>query len=152
MQQKLISASSAIPDTSNNKNKGNVPGWNDHVKQYKQAAVFSRNLWHDNESPREGTVANIMRRKRARYHYAIRHVKSKKEHLKKQSMALSISQKNSRNLCKETSRVHNNTCCNTNCIDGITGDIEISKRFAEKYNDLYNSVTSYKHSLDDILT
>ena len=35
-----ISASSAIPDTSNNKNKGNIPGWNDHVKQYKQNAVF----------------------------------------------------------------------------------------------------------------
>ena len=35
-----ISVSSAIPDASNNKNKGNVPGWNDHVKQYKQAAVF----------------------------------------------------------------------------------------------------------------
>ena len=30
-----ISASSAIPDTSNNKNKSTVPGWNDHVKQYK---------------------------------------------------------------------------------------------------------------------
>ena len=145
-----ISASSAIPDTSNNKNKGNVPGWNDHVKQYKQAAVFWRNMWHDNGSPREGTVANIMRRTRARYHYAIRHVKSKKEQLKKQSMALSISQKNSRNLWKETSRVRNNACCNTNCIDGITGDVEISKHFAEKYNDLYNSVTSDKHSLDDI--
>ena len=61
-----------------------------------------------------------------------------------------ISQKNSRNLWKETSRVRNNACCNTNCIDGITGDVEISKHFAEKYNDLYNSVTSDKHSLDDI--
>ena len=82
-----------------------------------------------------------MRRTRARYHYAIRHVKSKKEQLKKQSMALSISQKNSRNLWKETSRVRNNTCCNTNCIDGITGDVEISKHFAEKY--IYISLFSY---------
>ena len=66
-------------------------------------------------------------------------------------MALSISQKKSRNLWKETNRVRNNACCNTNCIDGITGDVEISKHFAEKYNDLYNSVTSDKHSLGDIL-
>ena len=65
-------------------------------------------------------------------------------------MALSISQKNSRNLWKESSRVGNNTCCSTNCIDGITGDVEISKHFAEKYNDLFNSVTSDKHSLGDI--
>ena len=65
-------------------------------------------------------------------------------------MALSISQKKSENRWKETSRVRNNTCCNTNCIDGITADVEISKHFAEKYNDLFNSVTSDKHSLDDI--
>ena len=42
----------------------------------------------------------------------------------------------------------NNTCCNTNCIGGITGDVEISKHFADKYNDLYNSVNSDKHSID----
>ena len=36
-----ISASSAIPDTSNNKNKGNVPGWNDHVKQYSKLPFLS---------------------------------------------------------------------------------------------------------------
>ena len=47
--------------------------------------------------------------------------------------------------------MRNNTCCNTNCIDSITGDFEISKQFADKYNDLYNSVTSDKHSLGDIL-
>ena len=29
-------------------------------------------------------------------------------------------------------------------------DVEISKHFAEKYDDVYNSVTSDKHSLDDI--
>ena len=41
-------------------------------------------------------MANIRRHTRARYHYAIRRVKSKKDQLKKQSMALSISQKKSR--------------------------------------------------------
>ena len=48
----------------------------------------------------------------------------------------------------ERNRVRNNICCNSNCIHGITGDVEISKHFADKYNDLYVSVTSDKHSLD----
>ena len=51
----------------------------------------------------------------------------------------------------ERNRVRNNTCCNTNCINGITEDVEISKHFADKCNDLYISVTSDKHSLDDNL-
>ena len=56
-------------------------------------------------------------------------------------MALSICGKKSRSLWKETNRVFNNTCCNENCIDGITGDVEISKHFTDKYNDLYHSVS-----------
>ena len=56
-------------------------------------------------SPRDGHVADIMRRTRAQYHYTIRKLKRSNDLLRIKSMARAISEKNSRNLWCEAYKI-----------------------------------------------
>ena len=50
---------------------------------HKEPALFWRSIWLCNNSPRQGIVADIMRKTRAQYHYSIRQVKNKELQYKK---------------------------------------------------------------------
>ena len=76
-----IDASENIPTTR--KNNKNVPGWNEFISPLKEKALFWRSIWINNGSPRHGHVADIMRRTRAKYHYAIRRIKNNSQLMKK---------------------------------------------------------------------
>ena len=69
-----------------------------HVEESKKTSLFWPDLWRINGSPRQGTIADIMRRTRAKYHYAIRYLKCMSKTLKKQAMARAISENNSREV------------------------------------------------------
>jgi endonuclease/exonuclease/phosphatase family metal-dependent hydrolase len=64
-----------------------VTGWNEHVEGFKQQALFWHNVWKDNNSPRTGLIADIRKRTRAKYHYAIRFVRKNKETCAANNMA-----------------------------------------------------------------
>ena len=61
------------------------------------------------KSPRDGVVAEIMRRTRAQYHYAIRKLKLNAIALRRNVMAESIINNNSRDLWSEIRKVRNTT-------------------------------------------
>ena len=102
------------------------------------------------KSPRDGVVAEIMRRTRAQYHYAIRKLKRNAIALRRNAMAESIINNNSRDLWSEIRKVRNTTKTVSTCIDGVTGDINIAELFSNKYNELYNSVRYEQQSLNDL--
>ena len=72
LHDQIISASEVIPCPI--KVSKNIPGWNKYVKDHLDTSLFWHFLWKQSSS-RSGTVADIMRQTRARYHYAIRFVK-----------------------------------------------------------------------------
>ena len=67
-----MEASENIPTTNSKNHK--IPGWTKAVQIYKEADLFW-SIWLSNYSPRQGVVADVMRKTRAKYHYAIRQVK-----------------------------------------------------------------------------
>ena len=73
-----------------------------------------------------------MRKSSAKYCYAIRQVKNKELHYKKQSMARAIAFNNSRDLCIETRNIRKNFSASPNCMDNVTGNENISEIFAGK--------------------
>ena len=81
-----------------------------------------------------------MRSTRSKYHYAIRYVKKNEEMLRKNAMAKSISENNSRDLWKEVYNVRSKCKTSSQCMDDVSGNESISELFAHKYNVLYNSV------------
>ena len=92
-----LEASKVIPVSKTSKK---VPGWNEHVEPHKQKSQFWHFIWKECGSPRDGEIAQIMRTTRSRYHYAIRYVKKNEEITRKEAMAKSISENNSRDLWK----------------------------------------------------
>ena len=83
-------------------------------------------------SPRDGHVADIMRRTRAHYHYTNRNIKRSDGLLRKKSMARAVSEKNSRNLWCEAYKIRRNNSTVPNCIDNVSGSKEISNLFLKK--------------------
>ena len=75
-----------------------IAGWNDIVKPERDAAIFWHRIWHDCGSPREGTVADIRRNTRAKYHLAIRKAKRNKEKISAEKMAKSVVENRNRDF------------------------------------------------------
>ena len=92
-----------------------------------------------------------MRSTRSKYRYAIRYVKKNEEMLRKNAMAKSISENNSRDLWKEVYKVRSKCKTSSQCMDGVSGNESISELFAHKYNVLYNSVCSNTTQLNELL-
>ncbi len=71
----LDASRQSIPMCGQKQKSRGMPGWNDHVEEKRQRAIFWHNLWKENNSPREGILADIRRNTRAEYHLALRHIR-----------------------------------------------------------------------------
>ena len=89
-----IISSEVIPSATTKTSK-NIPSWDTSVSYQKKIALFRRSIWILMNYPRDGHVADIMRRTRAQYHYTIRKLKRSSDLLRKKSVAQAISEKNS---------------------------------------------------------
>ena len=105
----LLRSSEVIPETGT-KSK-NIPGWNDYIKHLKLTASFWRNLWRDISSPLTGHIHDIMKETRRKYHYGIRNVKSNEEDIKKQKIAETLCDNNSRQFWLEVKKIRNKKPC-----------------------------------------
>ena len=95
--------------------------------------------------PREGYLANIRRKTRLRYHYAIRKIVRNETKLRNDKFAEAISNNDDRALWDEVrkiSKVNNDLPI---AMDGYSNTDEITDIFADKYKTFYNSVSYNKH-------
>ena len=128
-----IDASVNIPSTKQNQ-KHKMSEWNENVQHSKEIALFWRSIWLNNNSPRQGIVADIMQITRAKYHYCIREVKKNELLLhKKQAMARSIAENNSSNLWTECRKIRQKIANSSNCMDTFVGDKNIAELFGYQH-------------------
>ena len=117
-----------------------MPGWNEHVKEHADRAKFWHYIWKENGRKRQGFIADIRRKTRARYHLAIRKVKKEQTRIRNVRMAEAIVNNNDRELWKEV-KIMSSICDKLpNAMDGCTDIEDIANIFGEKYKHLYNSV------------
>ena len=146
----LTASKESLPTTSFRENIKIIPGWNEIVKPKLEASLFWHNEWVNINRPRQGLVADNMRRARAQYHYAIRQVHRDNNDIRNKRMAEAISTNNQRNLWKEAkalSGCHNKL---PNIIDDIKGDENIVPIFFDKYKSLYNVVNYSTDDMNDL--
>ena len=141
-----------LPHTSLNNYKKVIPGWNEHVKEHAQNAKEWHDVWVQQGKPREGDVANMKRKTRLKYHYAIRYVTKENIRIRNYKMAEAISTNNDRVLWDKVRKISKTTSSLPNNMDGITGADQISSLFAEKYDALYNSVSYNNEELSRLKT
>ena len=73
----ISSADQTIPKKckTNNSKKDIIPGWNDHVKPYRDKSIAWHNTWKNAGSPRIGPLADARRAAHSKYHWAIKPTK-----------------------------------------------------------------------------
>ena len=102
-------------------------------------------MWHDiwvqSGKPRYGDIANMKRKTRLKYHYAIRSVTKENIRIRNCKMGEAIAQNNDRVLWDEVRKINKTNHDLPNMMDGITGTEEISNIFGDKYKTLYNMVS-----------
>ena len=136
-----------LPHTSGNKGCKIVPGWNEYVKEHAENAKLWHEVWIQRGKPKQGDIANMKRKTRLKYHYAIRYVTKENIRIRNNKMAEAVANNNDRLLWDEVKKM-SKTCNNLpNIIDDKTEVEEISNIFADKYDTLYNSVS---YSLNDL--
>jgi len=146
----ISAAESTLPHTCSRQQGHRVPGWTEHVQPLKEKSLFWHRLWIDCGRPRSGTVAECMRRSRAAYHYAIRMVRKNEERIVSERIATAMLSSD-RNFWDEVKRIRSHSTVSSRTVDGISDASCISKLFANKYQDLYNSVSYDGTELQSIL-
>ena len=140
-----------LPQRNDQPHTPPIHGWNEHVAERRESAMVWHFMWQQNGSPREGVIADIRKRTRAAYHYAIRYAKKQSDIGRANILADDLLNRRSRDFWTEVKRMkgtHRQIPVN---VDGILSETGISELFANKYRRLYNSVSYSQNEMDDIL-
>ena len=85
-------------------------------------------------------MAAIVRKTRASYHYAVRHIKRRERDLRKSKIAESVSTNKQRDIWVETKQILSGKKPSINSVDGACNPETISEVFASKYETLFFKV------------
>ncbi len=133
------------------KNKeSNIPYWSEVVQPLKDKADMWRFIWQQCGQPRDGTVAQIMRATRHKYHYTVRAIKKNEDSLRKSRMAEAVTKNEGRDFWKEVRKMEGKSKNIPPHIDNVTEPERINNIFTEKYKNLYNSVPSDPDRMTEI--
>ena len=147
----LLDASEiSLPMTGNKHKPKTIPGWNEYVKPKLETSLFWHNIWIECGRPRQGNVADIMRRTRAQYHHAVKYARKEYNNTRNTRMAEAISRNKNRDLWKEVQTMTQAKQELPNVIDGQTGNENIANIFYEKSKHLYNTVGFTPKSIEEL--
>jgi hypothetical protein len=127
-----------------------IPGWNQYVAPLRDKSIFWHEVWVDCGRPRDGIVANIMRRNTASYHFAVRFVKNNRLDIIKSRFATSILANNNRDFWYEAKKICGGKCEPHRTVDGLSQPDDIANLFARSYADLYTSVGFCEAEMADL--
>ena len=128
-----------------------VLGWNEYVEPYRKKSVLWHKFWIENEKPKHGFVADIMRKTMSDYHHHhVRWAKRNSRSIVSQKMADSVKTGHMNKIWSDVKRIRGSKTTVTASLDGETGDVRIANVFACKYNALYNCVSYDSNDLNGI--
>ena len=148
----VAAARLVVPVTCSRQQTRCIPGWSEQVQPLRDKSLFWHRIWDECGWPHTGYVADCMRRTRAAYHYCIRNVRKNEQQIVRERVADAMMRNESRNFWAEIKRIKACSATVSNSIDGISDTVNISRLFADKYRDLYTSVTYDKNEMQCIRT
>ena len=133
------SADLYLPKRSNRRKV--VPGWNDSVKPFKEAAVFWNVLWVQADCLSSGILFDLRKRTKNENKYAVRRVKCQRNHIIRRKTAPALQRKNKTSFWKQVKSVKSFSSCGASqcpVVDGLTYDHNFSELFRSKLSNLLN--------------
>ena len=124
------------------------------VEPFRQKSQFWHNLWVENGRPKTGAVSDIMRKTRAAYHRAVRHVIRNEQDLINDRFASALLNNRSRDFWSEVKRIRRNRTCSSNCVDSAFNPTDIVNVFADKYQELCTAddMVCLKNKIADLVS
>ena len=120
------------------------------MKPKLETSLFWHNIWKECGRPRQGNVADIMRRTRAQYHHAVKYARKEHNNIRNTKMAEAISRNKNRDLWKEVKSMTQSKQELPSVIDGQVGNENIVNIFYEKSKNLYNTVGFTPQSIQQL--
>ena len=145
-----IASNDSLPHTSKTNEQKIIPGWNEHVKIHSDRSKLWHEIWVQSGRPRDGHIANIRRKTRLQYHYAIRHVVKENTRMRNNKLAEAVSENNDRVLWDEVRKMSKTNNELPTTMDEHSSVEKINDIFADKYNILYNTVSYNTHDLNSL--
>ena len=129
---------------------GNIPGWNDFVKDLHEEALFWHCAWVNQGRPHQGDFFEARKQTRARYHLAVRRCKSDEDKIRMEKMAEAMLKNDSRNFWLEAKKFRGGTKSFPRKVDDARCQKDIAELFMDKYSVLYNSVSYEEAEFDEL--
>ena len=117
-----------------------TPGWNDFVEDLFRTALFWHDIWTQNDRPSEGIMFELRKKTRKDYHQALKEVIRNSDKIKCDKMAKVLSENNQKLFWSEVRKFRNQVKSSPGNVDGFSGNDAIAGMFAEKFEELYNTV------------
>ena len=137
----LIAGQRVIPfiKPSKGNHKKGRPGWNEYVALEFDLALHWHRIYLDHGCLSFGFIFEMRKLTRSIYHKKVKFINKRKQKLKKQAIATSFINKNSRDFWSEMSKIRKKTPNNKCFVEGNTDDKAISLCFSDHNKQLYNS-------------
>jgi len=146
----LAAGEVSLPRAGRVGSAGHIPGWNDIVAPVRDKSIFWHNIWMECGRPRSGIIADIMRKTRASYHYAIRKVRRNANDIINEKFADALLHNRGRDFWSEARKLRRSNMSVSSVVDGISTADGIADLFASKYQSLYTSVLYDRSEMESI--
>ena len=144
----LDAAEQCIPQNRPTRAKA-IVGWHDQVEHHRQTAIFWHRIWVNCNRTLQGPVYEIMKKTRHEYHYSIRYCKLNEMSLKRKKLADNFKGKPNE-FWQEVKRLHRPPKHVPSVVDNVDGSESIAEMFANKFEELYQSVPTTAEHLNGI--
>ena len=124
--------------------RGGLPGWQEEAEPFRQVSLYWYNIWLREGRPSQGWLHSTMVRKRTQYHYAVRRLRRRADHVRAEKL-FEASMLGDVNLLKEMRNIKRGRGVYEelpDSVEGATGEEEIVDKFREVYSTLYSSSES----------
>jgi len=120
--------------------RGYIPGWTEFIDPLRNNSLFWHRMWVNCGRPRNGFVAEVMRKTRAQYHVAIRKVRREEDNIVNDRYAAALAANRNRDFWREVKCIR---CRRSNVSSVVDGQspVDIGNMFASKYYELYTIVS-----------
>ena len=148
----LKAAKATLPHTSERKS-GHIPGWNEFIEPVRRKSLPWHNIWVECGWPKNGLVADIMRKTRASYHYAIRNTMKNEQEIVNSYFADAIVNNRARDFWSEIKRIKRSTkssTCSSICCWWQISPWRYIWLLASKYQEQYTSVSFDEDEINQI--
>ena len=136
----LEAATAESLPTKSKGNSHNIPGWNQHIKDYHSIARDAFLMWRDNGSPRQGPIFELMKKTRAKFKYALKICKANEIHIRADGLAKNLSDGNIKHFWKGVT--NKRTMPLSSSVGECTGHQNIANMWRSHFASLFSSVNN----------